>query len=191
MRWMGNRWFLLTHDYDWGHATSAGTRKLVEDGGGLVVEELLIPVGTRDFSQYIEGIRKRKVNVVAAAVGGDDMKALQAQVQEAGQDTNPAWLNNQQDWPDVWLRNGKGLFGIFGTTWYHRFELPGVTEFVERYRREYSDAPPPTPGNVFYNGYMATRALLQTIQKIGTTQNHAVIRELERLRVSAKVTDAA
>lgn len=185
MRWMGNRWILITHDYDWGHQTSAVTRNLVEAAGGTIVEEIIVPVGTQDFSTYLGQIAAAEVNVVAAAVGGDDMKALQSQVQEKGQDRNPAWLNNQQDWPDVWLRDSKGLFGIFGTTWYHRLDLPGVSEFVERYKQIYPDAPVTVPGNVFYNGYMATKSLLQAIEDAGTTQNHAVIRTLEGLRVSA------
>jgi branched-chain amino acid transport system substrate-binding protein len=35
------------------------------------------------------------------------------------------------------------------------------------------------PGNVFYNGYMATRELLAAIERAGTTNNIAVIKELE------------
>ena len=185
MRWMGNRWFLLTADYDWGHSTAAATRKLVENAGGIIVDEILVPEGTRDYETYLEKIAAADVNVVAAVIGGDDMKALQSQVQERDQDRNPAWLNNQQNWPDVRMRDGKGLFGIFGTTWYHGLNLPGVSNFVDRYKTKYPDNSVPLPGNVFYNGYMATKSLLQAIEDSGTTQNHAVIRTLEGLRVSA------
>ena len=185
MRWMGNRWLLLTHDYGWGRVTSAVTRKQVENAGGTIVDEILVPQGTLDFNKYLEKIRAAKVNVVAAAIAGDDMKALQSQVQEMGLDGQPAWLNNQQNWPDIWLRGGRGLFGIFGTTWYHGLDLPGVRDFVDRYQKMYPDAPLPTPGNVFYNGYMATKSLLQSIEDSGTTQNHSVIRMLEGLRISA------
>ena len=41
------------------------------------------------------------------------------------------------------------------------------------------------PGNVFYNGYWATRSLLEAIEAAGTTNNHAVIKQLEKLRIPA------
>jgi branched-chain amino acid transport system substrate-binding protein len=185
MRWVGNQWLLMTHDYDWGHGTSMATRKLVTEAGGQIVDELIVPQGTRDFTDYLLKIRRIAPNVVAAAVGGDDMKALQAQVQSAGTDRNPAWLNNQQDWPDVWMRNGKGLFGIFATTWYHKLDLPGVGEFVAAYKKAFPAAPVPVPGNVSYNGFMATRELLRAIERTGTTNNLKLIRALERLRIPA------
>jgi branched-chain amino acid transport system substrate-binding protein len=42
------------------------------------------------------------------------------------------------------------------------------------------------PGNVFYNGYMATRELLSAVERAGSTNNIKVIKQLEQLKVSAK-----
>ena len=42
------------------------------------------------------------------------------------------------------------------------------------------------PGNVYYNGYMATRELLRCVEEAGTTQNIAVIKRLEGRRMSAR-----
>ena len=39
------------------------------------------------------------------------------------------------------------------------------------------------PGNVYYNGYMATRELLRAVERAGTTNNLKVIKELESLKV--------
>jgi len=50
----------------------------------------------------------------------------------------------------------------------------------------YPDTKMKVPGNVFYNGYMATHSLLSAIEAAGTTNNHAVIKQLEQLKVSAK-----
>ena len=44
-----------------------------------------------------------------------------------------AWINNQQDWPDVYGLGAEQIFGVFGTTWYYRLDLPGVKEFVAAY----------------------------------------------------------
>lgn len=182
----GKRWLLLTNDYVWGHNTSEATRKLVEQYGGEIIDELLVPQGTRDFASYLLKIQQIDPDVVAAAVGGDDQKVLRQQVAQLGMGKDPAWINNQQDWPDVYGLPPENLFGVFGTTWYWELDLPGVDEFVKRYQEHYPDTSMEVPGNVFYNGYMAVKALLTAVEKAGTTNNIAVIKELEQLKMSAE-----
>ena len=63
-----------------------------------------------------------------------------------------AWINNQQDWPDVYGLPRTDLFGVFGTTWYQGLDLPGVKEFNAKYQKANPDSKIKTPGNVFYNG---------------------------------------
>jgi branched-chain amino acid transport system substrate-binding protein len=183
----GKKWLLITNDYGWGHDTSNATRKLVTENGGNVVGEVMVPQGTRDFGATLLKVQQYAPDVVAAAVGGDDLKAMRAQVSQMKLGTKYAWINNQQDWPDVYGLPRADLFGVFGTTWYHGFDLPGVKDFVARYQKENPDAKIKTPGNVFFNGYWATRALFEAIERAKTTNNHAVIKELERVRIPAQV----
>lgn len=185
MTGFGRQWVLVTSDYLWGHTTAKGIRRIVEANGGQVVEEILVPQGTRDFQPVLAKIRSLKPGVVATAVGGDDQKQLRTQVQSAGMDRSVGWINNQRDWPDVYGLGRQALFGIFGTTWYWRLALAGVPEFVARYRKAWPEYRLKTPGNVFFNGYMATRELLRAVQRTGTTNNLKLITELEALRVPA------
>jgi branched-chain amino acid transport system substrate-binding protein len=182
----GGKWLLLTNDYVWGHDTSAATRALIEQYGGEVIDEILIPQGTRDFTAALLSIQQAKPDVVAAAIGGDDQVAMRQQVAQLGMGASPAWINNQQDWPDVYGLPAENLFGVFGTTWYHMLDLPGVKEFVAKYQDAYPDTAMRVPGNVFYNGYMATRELLDAIERAGTTNNIAVIKALEGHVMSAE-----
>ncbi|HET9735653.1 MAG TPA: ABC transporter substrate-binding protein [Burkholderiales bacterium] len=181
----GRNWLLLTNDYVWGHNTSKATRQLVEANGGKIVDELMVPQNTRDFTSYLLKIQQIKPNVIAAAVGGDDIKALRQQVVQTKLDKSFAWINNQQDWPDVYGLGPDAVFGVFGTTWYYRLELPGVKEFVAKYQKTYPGIQIAVPGNVFYNGYVATRELLRCVEEAGTTNNIAVIKKLEGRKMSA------
>jgi branched-chain amino acid transport system substrate-binding protein len=181
----GGDFLLLTNDYVWGHDTSAATRKLIDQYGGEVIDEILIPQGTRDFSAALTSIQQEGPSVVAAAVGGDDLVALRQQVAQLGMGSNPPWINNQQDWPDIYGLPLDNLFGVFGTTWYYKLDLPGVADFIGRYQAMYPETAMQVPGNVFYNGYMATRELLAAIERAGTTSNIAVIKELEGHQMSA------
>ena len=90
-----------------------------------------------------------------------------------------AWINNQQDWPDVYGLGPDAIFGVFGTNWYYRLDLPGVKEFVASYQKTIPGMAIQVPGNVYYNGYMATRELLRCVEEAGTTNNIAVIKKLE------------
>ncbi len=146
----------------------------------------MVPQGPRDFSSFLLKVQQVNPQVVAAAVGGDDQKAMRQQVAQLGLGSKMAWINNQQDWPDVYGLPIENLFGVFGTTWYYRLDLPGVAEFVKRYQASYPDTKMRVPGNVFYNGYMATKSLLDAIKTTGSTNNIKVIKQLEGLKVSAR-----
>ena len=146
MKVNGKNWLLLTNDYVWGHTTSKATRAIIEANGGKVVDELLVPQNTRDFASYLLKIQQIKPDVVATAVGGDDIKALRQQVVQSKMNMKPAWINNQQDWPDVYGLGPDAIFGVFGTNWYWKLDLPGVKEFVAAYQKQYPGRRHPDPG---------------------------------------------
>jgi branched-chain amino acid transport system substrate-binding protein len=185
VRSIGKNWLLLTNDYVYGHSTAAATKKEVEEAGGKIMDNLLVPQNTRDFTAYLLKVQQLKPDVVATAMGGDDNKALREQIAQLKlDDGKPAWINNQQDWPDVWGAP-QTLFGVFGSTWYHKLPLPGVAEFVQRWQAANKDGPIPVPGNVSFNGYMATRELFRAIERTGSTNNIKIIKELENLKIPA------
>ncbi|WGF88405.1 ABC transporter substrate-binding protein [Marinivivus vitaminiproducens] len=181
---VGKRWLLLTNDYVWGHETSDATRNLVEEAGGEIVDNLIIPQGTRDFTSYLIQIQQLAPEVVAPAVGGDDGKILRQQVAELGLDQQATWVQSQQDWPDVWAAPDS-IIGVFGTNWYHKLDLPGVPEFVAKWQERDMPGAIPVPSNTSYCGYMATRGLLRAIQETGSTNNVDLIKHIENMRIPA------
>ncbi|MBM3599453.1 MAG: ABC transporter substrate-binding protein [Alphaproteobacteria bacterium] len=182
----GKKWLLLTNDYVWGHNTSKATRETAVKFGAEMMDEILVPVGTRDFSPILLKVQQAKPDVIAAAVGGDDFKVMRQQVVDMKLDRKPAWLNNQQDWPDVYGLGIEAVFGVFGTTWYHKLDLPGVADLVKRYQARWPDTRIDVPGNVIYNGYMAMHELAKAIERAGSTNNHKVIRALEGHKMAAR-----
>lgn len=182
----GNKWFLMYNDYVWGQDTNRATREVATGYGAEIVDEVAIPVGTRDFSSVLLSIQQQNPDVVAAAVGGDDFKVLRQQVRDMGLDGKPAWLNNQQDWPDIYGLGSDAAFGVFGTTWYHYLDLPGVAEFVARYQETYPTTRIDVPGNVFHQGYIAMREMLRVVEEVGSTDNIKIIKALEGRTMSAE-----
>jgi branched-chain amino acid transport system substrate-binding protein len=182
----GKKWVLLTNDYVWGHNTSKAVRGVATKFGAEVVDEILVPVGTRDFSPILLKVQQAKPDVVAAAVGGDDLKVMQKQVVDMKLHRQPAWLQNQLDWPDVYGLGVESVFGVFCTTWYHKLELPGVADLVKRYQTRWPETRIDVPGNVFHQAYMAMWELAKAIERAGSTNNLKVIKALEGHRIPAR-----
>jgi branched-chain amino acid transport system substrate-binding protein len=182
----GKKWLLLTNDYVWGRDQSAATRKTLERFGGEVVDEIMVPVGTRDFSAILLKAQQIKADVVAPAIGGDDFKSMRQQVVDQGLDKKLRFSGGAvPDWPDAWPLGPAGVFGIFPTNWYHYLDLPGIAEFNAKYKQKFPNAPEPVPGNVFYNGYYAMRELIRTIERVGSTNNIKIIKALEGHKMPA------
>ena len=52
---IGKNWLLLTNDYVYGHSTAAATKAQVEAAGGRIIDNMLVPQNTRDFTAYLPG----------------------------------------------------------------------------------------------------------------------------------------
>lgn len=176
------RFTLLYSDYDWGINTSNVIKDFVLERGHEVAAEIKVPLGQKDFSDYIESLKGTRADGIFAAVAGEDIIFLNQQ--REGIPLAPFYFN-QADYPDVYL-SPRIENGIFATTWYHKLPLAGIREFVEKFKKRHKNSILPVPGNIYYNGYMATKVLLESIKKLETTDNHALIGYLEKWRSSKK-----
>ncbi len=176
---MGKRWYFLTADYTWGKSGTADFRKILKAEGGEEVGEILIPLGTRDYSAQLIKVTAAKPEVVMTTVSGADVSALLEQAHEFGADKKMSFCFILMDFPDLWAIGPDKNFGIYGITWHHKLDLPGVKDFVARFRKRWPDVRPPVPDNVSYNGYIGMRELLRATERAGTTRSHDVIKALE------------
>ena len=172
-----------------GPQTSKATRTLVEANGGKIVDELLVPQNTRDFSSYLIKIQQIKPNVVAAAIGGDDIKALRQQVVQLEARTR-AWRGSTTS------RTGPTSTGSAPRRSSACSAPTGTTGSICRASRSSSPKYQKT-----YPGHGDPRAGQRLLQRLhgharapalpsrtpGTTNNIAVIKKLEGLQdVSAR-----
>jgi branched-chain amino acid transport system substrate-binding protein len=176
---LGKRWLFVTHDYTFGKTGTAGLRQILKEQKGEEVGEILVPMGQRDFSAHLIKIQNAKPDVVMTTVAGLDLVAMTEQAAEFGLDKKIPFCFTLRDYPDVWALGPKKNFGVFGITWYHFLDLPGVKDFITRYKKRWPNAAIPVPENVSYNGYMGMRELLRGVERAGTTRSHEVIKALE------------
>lgn len=171
------RVLLLTEDYVWGHSNAASAREFIARAGGTVVDEIIIPEEMDDPVSIIAKIAASDADIVVVGVTGDNQIKLFAQVDPALLERQ-YWLLNEVDWPELYTAPGT-MRPLFGTTWAWNLDTPGTADFVARYRKLYGHTKLDYPGDVVHSAYLATKALLTSIERAGTTDNHAIINELE------------
>jgi branched-chain amino acid transport system substrate-binding protein len=174
---------LLTEDDEWGRSSAAASRPYIDEYGGTVVGEVIAPESLPDPAAVLKRIAAIPADVVAVNISGDNQIKLFAQI---GAETlrKQSWVVGEVDWEDLYPAPGTPR-PLFGVTWAWNFETPGTADFVARYRKRYGHSRLGYPGHVTHGAYLATKALLDAIQRAGTTDNHAVIQELERYRATA------
>jgi branched-chain amino acid transport system substrate-binding protein len=178
------KWLLLTNDYVWGHTTSAATKAQVEKAGGRIVDNLLVPQNTRDFTAYLLKVQQIKPDVIATAIGGDDIKALRQQIAELKLEDKAAWINNQQDWPDIW-GVPETLFGVFGTTWYTSCRCRACRSSCRAGRRPIRAVADPRAGQRLLQRLHGDARTAARVEQPAPTNNIALIKALEGRKMTA------
>ena len=80
----GKRVYTIAADYNFGQISAEWTRKLVNDNGGEIVGEELIPLGVSQFGQTIQNIQKAKPDWLMSLFVGNSQSSFYEQAPAAG-----------------------------------------------------------------------------------------------------------
>lgn len=177
------RVLLLTEDNAWGHGNAAATRQYIAESGGKVVGEVIAPEALSDPQDILKRVAAIPADVVVTSISGDNQIKLFAQIAPQLLERQ-SWVVGEVDWEELYPAPGTPR-PLFGTTWAWNLKTPGTADFVARYRKRYGHTRLDYPGDVTHAAYLATGALLLAIERAGTTDNHAVIGQLEQYRRTA------
>lgn len=178
------RVLLLTEDDEWGHSSAAASRPYIAEYGGTVVGEVVVPEALPDPEAVLRQVEAIPADVVAVNISGDNQIKLFAQIDPKIL-SKQSWVVGEVDWEELYPAPGTPR-PLFGTTWAWNLKTPGTADFVARYRKRYGHTRLDYPGDVTHAAYLATKALLTAIERAGTTDNHAVIRQLENYKWTAQ-----
>ncbi len=178
------RVLLLTEDDAWGHSSAAASRQYIAKQGGTVVGEIVVPEVLSNAGGALRQVANIPADVVALNISGNNQIRLFAQIDPKTLDTQ-SWIAGEVDWEELYPAPGT-LRPLYGITWAWNIDTPETAAFVARYRKRYGRTRLDYPGDVTHAAYFATKALLGAIERAGTTDNHAVIRQLENTRWTAK-----
>lgn len=185
------RVLLLTEDNEFGRSNAAAMRPYIAEYAGTVVGEVIAPEALPDPVEILKKVAATPADVVAVSISGNNQIKLFSQIDPKVLDKQ-FWIVGEVDWEELYPAPGTPR-PLFGTTWAWNLNTPGTADFVARYRKRYGHTKLDYPGDVTHAAYLATKALLVAIQQAGSTDNHAVIQQLENYRASARerMQDAA
>lgn len=170
------RVLLLTEDDAWGRSSALASRTFIAKLGGTVTGEVLAPEALHAPATILRQLAAIPADVVAVNISGDNQIRLFSQV-DAKTLANRKWIVGEVDWEELYPAPGTPR-PLYGITWAWNLYTPGTAEFVARYQKRYSKLN--YPSDVTHAAYFSTKALLSAIERAGSTDNHAVIRQLEK-----------
>lgn len=175
---------LLTESNQWGKSNAQASKKYIEMYNGKIVKEILVPQTLSNPTKLIDEIKSIDADVVAVNISGNNQVKLFAQIDPKTFDKQ-SWVIGEVDWEDIYLAPGN-IRPLFGVNWSWNLETQGTKEFVKKYRERYAKTKLDYPGHISYSAYLATKALIDAMLKSGTTNNHAVIKQLENYKATAE-----
>lgn len=178
------RVLLLTENNEFGRSNAAALGPYIAEYGGTVVGEVLVPESLPDPAATLRRVAAIPADVVAVSISGNNQIKLFSQISPKTL-AKQVWIVGEVDWEELYPAPGTPR-PLFGTTWAWNLDTPGTADFVARYRKRYGHTRLDYPGDVTHAAYLATRALLGAIETAGSTDSHAVIRQLEGHQATAR-----
>lgn len=176
----------LTADYTWGWTQEATIRETTEKLGWRTLKAVRTPIGTTDFSRFIEPIAASGADTVVLNHYGKDLVHSIRQLTETG--LRDCLVNGNPFEVVVPLYSslmaqgaGDAIKGVLGTTnWHWSLEDQGSKTFVNSYITRYGTP----PSQAAHTCYVQTLLYANAVEMAGTFYPPEVIRQLEGLQFS-------
>ena len=176
----GKSWFFLTADYAFGKQLEAAATEVVKAGGGSVVGDVRVPLGTSDFSSYLLQAQGSGAQVLALANAGADTSNSMKAASEFGltKTMRPAaLLVFLTDVHAMGLDVAQGL--VLTTAWYWNMN-DETRAFANRFFEKTKKMP--TFSQAAY--YSSTLTYLNAVKAIGSTDPDKVMDQMHKTKVN-------
>ena len=170
----GAKWYFLTADYAFGHDLYRVSSRFLQDNGGVVLANDMVPTSTPDYSAYILKIRALKPDLVYLNLAGVDQTTFLKQYREYNLPFPLA--GGVMDTVPFWAAGIENLSGHWQSLWYHGLKLPASEAFTKRFWDKFSGP----PDNQAWGDYVGVRIVAQTFAETKGTDTSALIAHLEK-----------
>jgi branched-chain amino acid transport system substrate-binding protein len=176
------RAFHLTADYTWGHTQYQSMKDATEKQGWKTVKNIMTPLGTKDFSQYLTAVLNSDADVVVLNHYGADMVNSLTQAVRFGMRDKQVNGKHMQIVVPLYSRlmakgaGAKNIEGILGTVnWNEKLTDAGSKVFVKAFQDVYKEP----PSQAAQTAYLQTILYANAVERAGTFYPPEVIKALE------------
>jgi branched-chain amino acid transport system substrate-binding protein len=170
----GARWYFLTADYAFGHDLYRVSSRFLQENGGVVLANDMVPTNTADYSSYILKLRSLKPDYVYLNLAGVDQTTFLKQYREY--DLPFPLTGGVMDTVGFWAAGLDNISGVWQSLWYHGLANPASQAFTRRFLEQYKLP----PDNQAWGDYVGVRIVLQTIAETNSTDALAMVQHLEK-----------
>jgi branched-chain amino acid transport system substrate-binding protein len=170
----GARWYFLTADYAFGHDLYRVSSRFLQENGGVVLANDMVPTNTADYSSYILKIRSLRPDYIYLNLAGVDQTTFLKQYREY---SLPFPLTGGvMDTISFWSAGLDNISGVWQSLWYHGLKAPGAAGFTKRFMDKWNLP----PENQAWGDYIGVRIALQSIAETKNTDAAAIVQYLEK-----------
>ncbi len=174
--------FHLTADYTWGHTQYESIKQSTEAQGWNTVNNIMTPLGTTDYSQFLTAVLNSDADVLVLNHYGKDMNNSLTQAVQFGMrdlEKNGKHMEIVVPLYSRLMAQGAGadnIDNVFGTTnWNWTLDNPGANVFVKSFEAEYGFP----PSQAAHTCYTQTLLYANACEMAGTFYPPEVIKALE------------
>jgi branched-chain amino acid transport system substrate-binding protein len=170
----GARWYFLTADYAFGHDLYRVSSRFLQENGGMVLANDMVPTNTADYSSYILKLRSLKPDYIYLNLAGVDQTTFLKQYREY--DLPFPLTGGVMDTVGFWAAGIDNISGVWQSLWYHGIENAGAQAFARRFLDRFKLP----PENQAWGDYVGVRILLQTLAETKRLDAPSIIQHLEK-----------
>ncbi len=174
---LGKKVYFLTPSYAFGQDILRSSRALLKENGLTEVGVDEVPVNTADYSSYILKIRQARPDVVIGGLVGGDFSNFLKQWNEMGMRDRIPYAAVAVTDTDFWDVGPQASAGIFIKPWY--YNNPKNTEAEKKMISDFQKKFNQPPSDKTWSGWIAMRALLESIETAKSTESKAIVTALE------------
>lgn len=170
----GAKWYFLTADYAFGQDLYRVSSRFLQENGGIVLANDMVPTNSADYSAYILKIRSLKPDFIYLNLAGVDQTTFLKQYKEYNLPFPLA--GGVMDTVPFWAAGLENLSGHWQSLWYHGINVASAQAFTKRFSEKFAGP----PDNQAWGDYVGIKIVAQSITETKSTDAATLIQFLER-----------
>lgn len=137
------RCFLLGSDYVFPRTANSLLRQLIQDGGGTILNEQYVPMGSRDFEDALKAIKALQPQIIYNTINGDSNLSFFRELSQSGFDTDDCLVMSfsfsEIELQDV-ANEAAGSYACW--SYFSSLQTPENLKFLRKYYKLFGDNVP-------------------------------------------------